>query len=193
MFCLRIRRHKYILIAQESHRLTSSTILFFATRRSCSRSTHCGKNANSFFQSRTLTHQPLLCKVDDGRQVTSLTSYPKNVNFKRKNRHFSMITSPNKEPLNERERDILRHVVFNFIQSAIPVGSRYISKHFESQLSPATIRNVTRLPLPPALPLRDAPLPDRGAELARDRAGPPRGLPSERHALKRRGERHGQL
>ena len=53
-----------------------------------------------------------------------------------------MITSPNKEPLNERERDILRHVVFNFIQSAIPVGSRYISKHFESQLSPATIRNV---------------------------------------------------
>lgn len=47
-----------------------------------------------------------------------------------------------REPLNERERDILRHVVFNFIQSAIPVGSRYISKHFESQLSPATIRNV---------------------------------------------------
>jgi heat-inducible transcriptional repressor len=53
-----------------------------------------------------------------------------------------MITSSNPEPLNERERDILRHVVFNFIQSAIPVGSRYISKHFESQLSPATIRNV---------------------------------------------------
>jgi heat-inducible transcriptional repressor len=53
-----------------------------------------------------------------------------------------MITSPTSEPLNERERDILRHVVFNFIQSAIPVGSRYISKHFESQLSPATIRNV---------------------------------------------------
>lgn len=53
-----------------------------------------------------------------------------------------MITSVKSEPLNERERDILRHVVFNFIQSAIPVGSRYISKHFESQLSPATIRNV---------------------------------------------------
>lgn len=53
-----------------------------------------------------------------------------------------MITSTTSEPLNERERDILRHVVFNFIQSAIPVGSRYISRHFESQLSPATIRNV---------------------------------------------------
>jgi heat-inducible transcriptional repressor len=53
-----------------------------------------------------------------------------------------MITTANPEPLNERERDILRHVVFNFIQSAVPVGSRYISKHFESQLSPATIRNV---------------------------------------------------
>ena len=53
-----------------------------------------------------------------------------------------MITSSTSESLNNRERDILRHVVFNFIQSAIPVGSRYISKHFESQLSPATIRNV---------------------------------------------------
>jgi heat-inducible transcriptional repressor len=53
-----------------------------------------------------------------------------------------MITYAKPEPLNERERDILRHVVFNFIQSAVPVGSRYISKHFESQLSPATIRNV---------------------------------------------------
>ena len=53
-----------------------------------------------------------------------------------------MITPGKPEPLNERERDILRHVVYNFIVSAIPVGSRYISKHFESQLSPATIRNV---------------------------------------------------
>jgi heat-inducible transcriptional repressor len=53
-----------------------------------------------------------------------------------------MITPGMSEPLNERERDILRHVVYNFILSAVPVGSRYISKHFESQLSPATIRNV---------------------------------------------------
>jgi len=51
-------------------------------------------------------------------------------------------TSPKTSELNERERSILRHVVHNYIQTAIPVGSRYISRHFESQLSPATIRNV---------------------------------------------------
>lgn len=44
--------------------------------------------------------------------------------------------------LNDRERTILRRVVYNFIQTAVPVGSRYISKHFETNLSPATIRNV---------------------------------------------------
>jgi heat-inducible transcriptional repressor len=53
-----------------------------------------------------------------------------------------MISQPKTEGLNDRERDILRHVVYNFIQTAVPVGSRYISRHFESQLSPATIRNV---------------------------------------------------
>ncbi len=44
--------------------------------------------------------------------------------------------------LKGRERSILRHVVYNYILTAIPVGSRYISKRFESTLSPATIRNV---------------------------------------------------
>jgi len=44
--------------------------------------------------------------------------------------------------LSEREQSILHHVVYNYIQTAIPVGSRYISKHFESSLSPASIRNV---------------------------------------------------
>lgn len=44
--------------------------------------------------------------------------------------------------LNEREQSILRHVVHNYIRTATPVGSRYISKHFESSLSPASIRNV---------------------------------------------------
>jgi heat-inducible transcriptional repressor len=46
------------------------------------------------------------------------------------------------EILNDREQSVLRHVVHNYISTAIPVGSRYISKHFESLLSPATIRNV---------------------------------------------------
>jgi len=46
------------------------------------------------------------------------------------------------ENLSSREESVLRHVVYNFIQTAIPVGSRFISKRFESHLSPATIRNV---------------------------------------------------
>jgi heat-inducible transcriptional repressor len=44
--------------------------------------------------------------------------------------------------LSDREQSVLRIVVHNYIQSAIPVGSRYISKHFEPQLSAASIRNV---------------------------------------------------
>lgn len=47
-----------------------------------------------------------------------------------------------KSQLNEREQSILRHVVHNYIQTAVPVGSRYISRHFEPALSPASIRNV---------------------------------------------------
>ncbi len=46
--------------------------------------------------------------------------------------------------LTERERTVLRHVVHDFIESAVPVGSRYISRHHEGELglSAATIRNV---------------------------------------------------
>jgi len=51
------------------------------------------------------------------------------------------ITDKN-QALNEREQSILHHVVHNYIQTAIPVGSRYISRHFESSLSAASIRNV---------------------------------------------------
>ena len=46
------------------------------------------------------------------------------------------------DELGERQQSVLRHVVYNFIQTAVPVGSRFISKRFESHLSPATIRNV---------------------------------------------------
>lgn len=46
--------------------------------------------------------------------------------------------------LNERERTVLRYVVHDFIEAAVPVGSRYISKRYEDELglSAATIRNV---------------------------------------------------
>jgi len=54
-----------------------------------------------------------------------------------------MISSEKKaDCLNDREQSVLRHVVHNYISTAIPVGSRYISRHYESLLSPATIRNV---------------------------------------------------
>jgi len=52
------------------------------------------------------------------------------------------ITGKKPEELSERERGILRHIVHDYIRTATPVGSRYVSKQFEVQLSPATIRNV---------------------------------------------------
>jgi len=46
--------------------------------------------------------------------------------------------------LSEREKNILRNLVYSYILNASPVGSRYLSKSFseEESLSPATIRNV---------------------------------------------------
>lgn len=46
--------------------------------------------------------------------------------------------------LSEREKTVLRYVVHDFIETAVPVGSRYISKRHEDELglSAATIRNV---------------------------------------------------
>ncbi|MGA9119516.1 MAG: heat-inducible transcriptional repressor HrcA, partial [Bacteroidota bacterium] len=48
------------------------------------------------------------------------------------------------EDLTERERTVLRYVVRDFIETATPVGSRYISKRHEQDLglSSASIRNV---------------------------------------------------
>lgn len=46
------------------------------------------------------------------------------------------------EDLSNREKTILRCIIEDFIFTANPVGSRYISKKSDLQLSPATIRNV---------------------------------------------------
>lgn len=46
------------------------------------------------------------------------------------------------EALNARERSVLRSVIYSFIQTATPVGSRYISKKHGLGLSAATVRNV---------------------------------------------------
>jgi heat-inducible transcriptional repressor len=47
-----------------------------------------------------------------------------------------------RHPLSDRERDILRLVVQSFIETAGPVGSRYLAKRFPIGLSPASIRNT---------------------------------------------------
>lgn len=44
--------------------------------------------------------------------------------------------------LSDREKIILRYIVEDFIHTANPVGSRYLSKRVEVNLSPASIRNV---------------------------------------------------
>ena len=44
--------------------------------------------------------------------------------------------------LSQREKTILRYIIEDFIHTANPVGSRYISNKTDINLSPATIRNV---------------------------------------------------
>lgn len=44
--------------------------------------------------------------------------------------------------LTDREKTILRYIIEDFISTANPIGSRYISKKTNINLSPATIRNV---------------------------------------------------
>jgi heat-inducible transcriptional repressor len=46
------------------------------------------------------------------------------------------------EQLSDRERTILRSIIYSFIQTATPIGSRYIARHHDIGLSPATVRNV---------------------------------------------------
>ncbi len=46
------------------------------------------------------------------------------------------------EQLNEREKNILRYIIQQFILTASPVGSRNIAKRYDIGISPATIRNI---------------------------------------------------
>jgi heat-inducible transcriptional repressor len=48
----------------------------------------------------------------------------------------------NIEDLNEREKNILRSIVQQFILTASPVGSRNITKKYHMGISPATVRNI---------------------------------------------------
>src|SRR5438132_13401391 len=44
--------------------------------------------------------------------------------------------------LNERSREIFRHIVDLYVETGEPVGSRTLSRRLGQNLSPATIRNV---------------------------------------------------
>ena len=46
------------------------------------------------------------------------------------------------EELNEREKNILRYIIQQFILTASPVGSRNITKKYDVGVSPATVRNI---------------------------------------------------
>ncbi len=46
------------------------------------------------------------------------------------------------EELNDREKNILRHIIQQFIATAAPVGSRNIAKNYNLNISPATVRNI---------------------------------------------------
>lgn len=47
-----------------------------------------------------------------------------------------------KEELNNREKNILRFIIQQFILTASPVGSRNISRKYDIGISPATVRNI---------------------------------------------------
>jgi Transcriptional regulator of heat shock gene len=44
--------------------------------------------------------------------------------------------------LTYREKEVLKFIIENFVKSALPVGSRNVSKQTELNLSPASIRNI---------------------------------------------------
>lgn len=46
------------------------------------------------------------------------------------------------DELTEREKNILRYVIQQFILTALPVGSRNITKKYDIGFSPATVRNI---------------------------------------------------
>lgn len=49
---------------------------------------------------------------------------------------------PAPEDLTERQRDVLRTIIQDYISSAEPVGSRSVARKYGFRLSPATIRNI---------------------------------------------------
>ena len=46
------------------------------------------------------------------------------------------------QDLNDRSREIFKHIVESFLATGAPVGSRNLSRQFPMTLSPASVRNV---------------------------------------------------
>ena len=46
------------------------------------------------------------------------------------------------DQLNDREKNVLRYIIQQFILTASPVGSRNIAKRYDIGVSPATVRNI---------------------------------------------------
>ena len=46
------------------------------------------------------------------------------------------------QELNERSREVFRHLVEAYVETGQPVGSRTLARRLDSKLSPASIRNV---------------------------------------------------
>ena len=55
---------------------------------------------------------------------------------------MSQPTKPLVTELNERSREIFRHIVDAYVETGEPIGSRTLSRRLSQTLSPATIRNV---------------------------------------------------
>src|SRR5688572_9168848 len=51
-------------------------------------------------------------------------------------------TKPALAELNERSREVFRHIVEAYVETGEPVGSRTLARKLGQHLSPATIRNV---------------------------------------------------
>ncbi|MBB3063893.1 MULTISPECIES: heat-inducible transcriptional repressor HrcA [Limibacillus] len=55
---------------------------------------------------------------------------------------FKGLKRPLLDDLNERSREIFRHIVEAYVETGAPIGSRTLSRRLGLDLSPATIRNV---------------------------------------------------
>ena len=87
----------------------------------------------------------LLQHSENSTRNNTLTKRPKNIIISTQIYGFHCKFVPDRvmaDQLKEREKTVLRHIVHNFVLSATPVGSRYISEKHRIGLSPASIRNV---------------------------------------------------